>query len=310
MRILSRLGTMAALLAALLVASFLLLHLVPGDPAVRIAGLNATPEQVAAVRHRLGLDLPLHRQFAEYVMDGLRLDFGRSFRTGEPVTGVIGGSLGVTLRLAAMGITLTMLTGVALGIAMAALTREGRRPGVETAFTTGTSLVGAVPEYVTGAVLALVFAVGLGWLPVAGLADPAGLVLPAVAVSLAPVCVLARVIRVETLAVLAHDYVRTARAKRLHPVIVYGRHVLPNALTSALTVGGLIFAGLLGGAVVIENVFALPGLGSQLVQSVMARDYPVVQVVIMLLGASIVVVNSCVDGALRLLDPRTRTVSS
>ncbi|WP_283139225.1 ABC transporter permease [Rhizohabitans arisaemae] len=305
-----RLAVTAGVLAGLLVASFLLLHLVPGDPAVRVAGLNATPEQVAAVRHELGLDQPVHRQFLAYAGQVARLDFGDSFQTGEPVTEVIGSRLGVTLQLALAGIAVTMFTGVALGVLMGVLTRDGRRRGTEAAFAMGTSLVGAIPEYVVGALLALVFAVGLGWLPVAGLADPAGLVLPTLAVSLAPIAVLSRIVRVETLTVLATEYVRAARAKRLSTLRVYGVHVLPNALTAALTVGGLVFAGLLGGAVVVENVFALPGLGSQLVQSVSARDYPVVQAAILLLGVSIVTVNTCVEGVLKLLDPAARTVAA
>ncbi|MFD0891084.1 ABC transporter permease, partial [Streptosporangium algeriense] len=160
-----RIGVLAALLAGLLVMSFLLLHLVPGDPAIRVAGLNATPEQVVEVRRRLGLDQPLHRQFLDYAAHVFRLDFGRSFRTGEPVTEVIGSRLGVTLRLASAGIAVTMAAGLVTGLVMGALTREGRRRRTETAFALGTSLVGAVPEYVTGALLALVFAVVLGWLP-------------------------------------------------------------------------------------------------------------------------------------------------
>ncbi|MER6173852.1 ABC transporter permease [Streptosporangium sp. NPDC001681] len=304
-----RIGVTAALLAGLLVVSFLLLHLVPGDPAVRVAGLNATPEQVMAVRQRLGLDQPIHRQFVDYVAHVFQFDFGRSFQTGEPVTEVIGSRFGVTLRLAVAGIVVTMSVGVIIGLVMGALTREGRRRGTEASFALGTSLVGAVPEYVMGTLLALVFAVVLGWLPVAGLADPAGLILPTIAVSLAPTAVLSRIVRVETLAVLAQEYTRAAWAKRLRPLWVYGMHVLPNALTAALTIGGLVFAGLLGGTVVVENVFALPGLGSKLVESVMARDYPVVQAVILLLGAAIVLVNSCVEAAVKLLDPRVRTAT-
>jgi peptide/nickel transport system permease protein len=142
-------------------------------------------------------------------------------------------------------------------------------------------------------------------LPVAGADNPLSVVLPALAISIRPIVVLARIVRVETLNVLAQDFIRTARSKRLPAVLLYGRHTLRNVITSALTIGGLVFTGLLGGTVVVENVFAWPGLGTVLVQAVLARDYPVIQGVTLFLGIAVVVVNTTIDLLLGVLDPRT-----
>ncbi|WP_067895529.1 ABC transporter permease [Actinomadura chibensis] len=291
-----------AVLSGLVVATFLLLHLTPGDPAVRVAGLNATPQRLADVRHDLGLDRPLLAQFASYIGDVARWRLGNSFQTGEPVSSIIAARLPVTLEIVVGAMALTFGIGIGIGVWMAAITREGRHRRVESGFSATTSLLGSIPEYVVGTVLVLVFAVWLGLLPVAGAVSWQGYVLPVLAVAFAPTAVLARIVRVETLDVLAQNYVRTARAKHLSVLRTYGLHVLPNSLTGALTVGGLIFASLLGGTVVVENVFAVPGLGSSLVQAVQVRDYPLVQVTVLVLGFSIVVVNLCVEAALSMLD--------
>src|SRR5439155_14249898 len=150
-----------------------------------------------------------------------------------------------------------------------------------------------------------VFAVWLRVLPVAGTTGPQALVLPALAVSIRSTAILTRIVRVETLNTLASDFIRTARGKRIPDRIIYSRHTLPNVVTAALTVGGLLFAGIIGGAVVVENVFARPGLGTSLVQAVLVRDYPVVQGVVLVLGVIVVVVNATVDLLLAAIDPRT-----
>ncbi len=300
--VLRKVAGLVTVLSGLVVATFLLLHLTPGDPAVRVAGLNATPQRLADIRHQFGLDRPMPDQFLAYVGDIVTGRSGTSFQTGEPVNAIIADRLPVTLRLVVGAVLLTFVVGTALGVWMAALTREGRRRRVESSFSTVTSLLGAIPEYVVGAALVLVVAVWWGLLPVAGTADWRGYVLPIVAVAFAPTAVLARIVRVETLGVLAENYVRTARAKQLPALRVYGRHVLPNSLTGALTVGGLIFASLLGGTVVVENVFAAPGLGSSLVQAVQVRDYPLVQGTVLVLGCAIVLVNFAVEAVLGVLD--------
>jgi peptide/nickel transport system permease protein len=295
---------LVCVLAALLLACFLLLHLVPGDPAVRVAGVDATPEDVANVRHVLGLDRPLSIQFATYLASVARLEFGRSFVTNEPVNQVIADRLPKTLELALAATLLVISVSLPAGMLAAALTREDRNRVFELGFTAVTSTMSALPNFLTATFLGFLFAVWLGWLPVAGAGQWSSVILPALAVGLRPLGELARIVRVETLNVLAQDYLRTARAKRLPAWLIYLRHVLPNVLTSALTIGGLIFSGLVGGTVVVENVFAWPGLGTALVQAILARDYPVVQGITLLLGLAVVVANTAVDAVLALIDPR------
>jgi peptide/nickel transport system permease protein len=302
---LRRAGTgLASVLTALMLACFLLVHLVPGDPAVRVAGLDATAEDVANVRHTLGLDLPLPRQFANYVGGILRLDFGTSFVTREPVARVIADRLPKTLELAAAAMLLVMCASLPLGMLAATLTQNNRNRAFDVAFTAATSTMSALPNFLSATFLAFFFAVWLRWLPAAGATRWTSVILPAVAVALRPLAELARIVRVEMLNALAQDYVRTARGKRLPRWMIYLRHVLPNVLTGALTLGGLLFAGLVAGTVVVENVFAWPGLGTALVQAILARDYPVVQGITLLLGFAVVTVNTAVDATLTMIDPR------
>jgi peptide/nickel transport system permease protein len=186
-----------------------------------------------------------------------------------------------------------------------ALTRDGRHRRAEVLLTAATSVIGALPEYLMGTFLAFIFAVWLRWLPVAGAEGLQSLLLPALAMSLRPIAVLIRVVRVETLNVLAQDYIRTARSKRLPERLIYFRHALPNVVTAALTISGILFAGLIGGAVVVENVFARSGLGTGLVTAVVNHDYPVIQGVVLVLGVTVVTVNAIVDILLGVIDPRS-----
>jgi peptide/nickel transport system permease protein len=190
-------------------------------------------------------------------------------------------------------------------MAAGSLTRDGRHRVGEFTFAGATSVVGSLPEFLMATLLVLVFAVRWRIFPVAGGSDLKGLILPVAAVSLRPVALLLRIVRVETLNVLATDYMRTARWKRLPYRRTMFRHALPHVLTAALSVGGLLFAGLVGGAVVVENVFARPGLGTALVNAVIARDYPVVQGITFVLGAVVVLVTVSVDVVTALIDPRS-----
>jgi peptide/nickel transport system permease protein len=303
--VLRRLASLGIVLASLLVASFSIVRLIPGDPARTIAGIDATQDEVERVRRALGLDQPALVQFVRYTQHAGRLDFGRSFVTDEPVTKVIADRLPKTAQLALVALLLVMILSVPLGMIIGAVTREGRHRRVEVAFAAATSVGGALPEFLASTFLAFVFAVWLRWLPVAGADEGAAIILPALAISLRPVSVLSRIVRVETLNVLAQDYMRTARSKRLPPHLLYLRHALPNVLTAALTIGGLLFTGLLGGAVIVENVFAWPGLGTAVVQAVLNRDYPVIQGVILMLGIAVVLVNTAVDILLGMVDPRS-----
>jgi peptide/nickel transport system permease protein len=166
-------------------------------------------------------------------------------------------------------------------------------------------VLAAIPEFLLAVGLVYVFGVHLGWVPVAGRSGPDSYVLPVVSLAVGPAAVLARIVRVETLAVLQADYIRTARAKRLPDRLIYLRHALPNALTATLTMAGLLLSSMVAGTVLVENVFAWPGLGSTIVGSILAKDYPVVQGVVLVYGAGVLVVNLAVDVALGLLDPRS-----
>jgi peptide/nickel transport system permease protein len=204
-------------------------------------------------------------------------------------------------------VVIVMVISVPVGILFGAFTRESRHPRAEVTFTGITSVLGALPEFLAATFLAFIFAVWLQLLPVAGADGWQALILPVAAIGIRPVAILTRIVRVETLNILASDFIRTARGKRLPDWLVYARHTLPNVLTAALTVGGLLFAGIIGGAVVVESVFVRPGLGSALVQSVLAGDYPVVQGVVLILGVTVVIVNALVDLLLAAIDPRTAT---
>lgn len=304
MRLLKLLVSTSAVLLALVIATFLLVQLAPGDAAQRIGGLEASPEDMQRIRVEFGLDRPMHERFMRYVAGLAQGDLGRSYTTREPVAKVIADRLPNTLWLASTAVAMMILVAVPLGLTVGALTWGDRNRGLDVGFVAGTSIAASLPGLLVATLLAYVFAVWLRWLPVAGASQWVSVILPAVAIALRPMSELARMIRVETLNVLSQDYIRTARAKRMRAVRLYGRHVLPNVLTAALTLTGLVFAHLIGGAVVIENIFAWPGLGTALVQAVMNRDFPVIQGIVLMLGLVIILVNATVDAILIMIDPR------
>jgi peptide/nickel transport system permease protein len=207
--------------------------------------------------------------------------------------------------LAGLAFGLAVLVSIPLGVAVAVATRGGRRRFTELAFTSTTVVLAAIPEFLLAVGLVYVFGVRLGWLPVAGRVGPAAFVLPVLSLAIGPAAVLVRIVRVEMLAVLRADYVRTARAKRLPARLVYLRHALPNAVTATLTLGGLLLSALVAGTVLVENVFAWPGLGSSIVGSILAKDYPLVQGIVLVYGLGVLLVNLAVDIALAVLDPRS-----
>jgi peptide/nickel transport system permease protein len=188
---------------------------------------------------------------------------------------------------------------------MGVLTRAGRRPRTELSFTSSTVILAAIPEFLLAVGLVYVFAVKLHWLPVAGRGALSSYLLPVISLAIGPAAVLARICRVELLAVLQTDYLRTARAKRLPATAVYVRHALPNAVTATITLGGLLLGGMVAGTVLVENVFGWPGLGSTIVSSILSKDYPLVQGVVLVYGAGVLLVNLAVDVILALLDPRS-----
>lgn len=292
-------------LSTLLCLTFLLIYVTPGDPAVRKAGIDATEEQIEFERKALGLDRPVTEQFTNYVAGVLRFDFGTSFITKQPVIEIVEQRFPRTLQLAGAGVILVMVIGIPLGIVAGMLTREGRNPRFEVFFMSVTSTTSAMPEFLMATLLAFIFAVTLNWLPVGTTQKATAFILPALSVSLRPIASLARVVRLETLNVLAQDYMRTAHSKRLPERLIITRHLLPNVLTAALTISGLIFASLLGGTVIVENVFAWPGLGQRVVDAVFALDYPVIQGIVLYFGVIVVLINTIVDLALAVIDPRS-----
>lgn len=290
-------------LAVLMVVSFAMIHLIPGDPVRTALGPAAPVELVEARRAALGLDRPLPEQLFTYATNVLSGNFGTSFLTGEPVGDVILARLPNTLALALLATALALLVAVPLGMWAAIRTENGRNRGTEIGFGATTGTVVAVPEFLYAIALVAAFAIGLGWFPPAGKAGAATYVLPVLALAAGPTAMIARISRVETLRELGQDYVRLARAKRLPAARLHLRHVLPNTLTATLTVGGLLLTSLIAGGVLVEYVFAWPGLGLKIVESITQKDYPVAQGVILVYGAIVLVVNLAVDLVLGALDP-------
>jgi peptide/nickel transport system permease protein len=304
------------LLATLLIASvivFVVLEVLPGDAALLILGTEAQDDTLAALRARLGLDRPAPERYVEWIAGMVSGRTGVSHTYAVPVAELIGERLAVTVPLALAAFALSTLLAVPLG--MFAATRRNR-PGDYGVMAF--SQVGmAIPNFWFGILLILAFAVGLGWFPAAGFPgwgdDFAGslkaLLLPAVSLALPEAAILARVTRSAVLDTLGADYVRTARAKGVGERAILVGHVLRNALIPMTTILGLQFAFLLAGSIVIENVFALPGLGRLVYQAVTQRDIVVVRDIVLLLVALVVVVNFVVDIAYALIDPRPRAQS-
>ncbi|CAM3574060.1 ABC transporter permease [Kibdelosporangium persicum] len=300
-----RAGRLLVSLWVLITAAFLMIHVIPGDPVRAALGPSASVQLVEARRAALGLNDPLWLQYLNYLGDLLTLDMRSSMVSGLPVAQVIGDRLPATLELAGYAAALAFAVAIPLGAGMAVLTRGGRRRPAELGFTATSAVLAVVPEFLLAVGLIYVFGVRLAWLPVAGRDGFDSYILPVLALMIAPGAVLARIMRVEMLAVFEADHVRTARAKRLPQWLITLRHVLPNALTATVTVGGLLLGALVAGTVLVENVFAWPGLGSTIVQSILAKDYPVVQGVVLVYGLGVLLINLAVDVLLAVLDPRS-----
>jgi peptide/nickel transport system permease protein len=307
---LRRSARLAVSLFLLLTATFFMIHLVPGDPVRAALGPTAPASLVAERKAALGLDKPLLTQYVDYIRNILHGDFGTSLTSGESVTAVIQQRGPATLRLGGFAFLVAIFVAVPLGVLMAGLTRDSRRRGVELGFTATTGAIAAVPSFLIAIALVYLFAVTIPIFPVAGSGGFSAYVLPVAALALAPIASLSRIVRVEGLRVLGQDYIRTARGKRLPARIVYVRHALPNTLTPTLTLAGLLLGGLLAGTVLVENIFAWPGLGTTLVQSVVQKDYPTVQAVAVVFGAVVLLANFAVDLALGFIDPRSTILDS
>lgn len=292
-------------LVLLVTITFAMIHLVPGDPVRASLGATAPAQLVQQRRAALGLDKPLWQQYGNYVDRAVHGDFGTSLTSGEPVTEIVRTRLPTTLRLAGLAFLAAVLVGVPLGVLSAALTRDGRRRYGELAFTTATGAFASIPSFLLA--VALIYLLAIRWriFPVAGESGVSSYVLPVAALAIGPAAALARIVRVEGLKVLDEDYIRTARGKRLPARLIYLRHALPNMLTATLTISGLLLGGLIAGTVLIETVFAWTGLGSTLVNSVTAKDYPSVQAVALIFGFFILLINFVVDMLLAVINPQS-----
>ncbi|WP_134740042.1 ABC transporter permease [Nocardioides sp. 503] len=300
-----RLGRLLMSLAVLVTASFLMIHLIPGDPVRGALGPTAPTALVEARREALGLNDPLFVQYWHYLQGLFTGDLGTSLTSQLPVADIVSQRLPATLTLAMLGFLVSVAVAVPLGVLMGVVTRRGRGRRSELAFTTTSVVLGTIPDFLIGVGLVYVFGVSLQWLPVAGNATADAYVLPVLALAIGPAAILSRIFRVEMVAVLEADFVRTARAKRLPSRSIYLGHALPNALTAGLTICGLLLGSLVAGTVLVENVFAWPGLGRTIVASILSKDYPVVQAIVLVYGVGVLLANTVVDVALALLDPRS-----
>ncbi len=289
----------------LITFSFFILHLVPGDPIRAALGTNVSAEVVASERARLGLDDPVPVQYVRYVSDLVRGDLGESLKLRQPVTEIVSQRLPNTFTLAFLAFAIILLLAVPVGCLFAIWTQHAQRRGTEVGFTSATVVLAAVPDFVLAVGMVFAFSVSSELLPIAGKDGPASYVIPLAALALGPAAALSRIVRVEMLGVLGEDFVRTGRAKRLAPWKLYLRHALPNALTATLTVGGLLLSSLIAGTVIVESIMAWPGLGPTLVSSIIGKDYPMVQGIVLIYGGLVLLINLVVDVLLGALDPRT-----
>jgi peptide/nickel transport system permease protein len=311
--LLRRLGASAALLLVVATILFFSIHLLPGDPVLLILGGDAaqpTPEQIAVVRTKLGLDKPLWLQYLSWLQRVSQGDLGRSLVDDRPVARDLANRLPRTLQLVIPATLLSTAVGVSLG--MFAARRRGR---LADPLASSTALLGfSMPVFVVGMLLVAVFSITLGWLPPTGYVpfgeDPVGflrhLILPALALSAAPMAITMRMTRSSFLEQGALDYVRTARAKGLPEPVVAWRHVLRNALLPVVAVVGLQIGGMFAGAVLVEYIFSWPGLNTLLLNSISTRDYPIIQGVVLLAAVLFVFVNLATDLCYALVNPRIR----
>lgn len=308
---LSRLGQLILMLVLASVVIFAVIQNAPGDPALIRLGTEATPEQVEMERVRLGLNRSLPERYAIWLGDAVRLDFGKSFSTGLPVSETIADAFAQTLKLASLAALIGLVFGTALGIT-AALNR-GR--WLDSAIAALTAVAFSLPSFALGTLLVVVFAVTLRWLPPSGLGNSSNtaldtlrfLIMPAVTLAMPFIVVLARYVRTSLIEALQQDYVTTAKAKGLSRRTIVLTHALRNALIPTVTIAGLQIGNLLAGATVTETVFSYPGLGRLIIEAVTSLDYPLVQCALLFTATVFLLCTFLVDLAYGLIDPRIRT---
>jgi len=300
--ILKRMAMLIPVLFGVTIISFSLLQIVPGDPAVLLAGEDANPDFIEAVRKEYGFDQPFHVQYFRFVSHAVQGDFGISIRNREPVINLLKQRFAFTVQLSFLSILIAAFIGLIAGVISA--TRQY-------SIFDNLSMVGALfgismPIFWLGLLLMLVFSVYLGWFPAGGSGSLKHLLLPAIALGAASAAVIARMTRASMLEVIRQDYIRTARANGLREWVVIYKHALKNAMIPVITVFGLEFGYMLGGAVLTETVFSLPGVGRLMVEGIFQRDYAVVQGSMLLVAATFVLVNLLTDIAYALFDPKIR----
>jgi peptide/nickel transport system permease protein len=303
--VLARVARALVSLAIVLLASFFLVHLVPGDPVRAALGPTVSPETVEALRLQLGLDRPLGAQLRSYLGGLLTGDLGTSVTSQRPVATILGERLPATLVLAGLSFVVAAAGAFPVGVATAVSARGGRHRTLDLAVSAVLGVLVAVPGFLLAVLLVSWFGVSLGVLPPAGWGTPQHVVLPVVALAAGPLAYLARIVHVEMLRVLDEPYLTTARSKRLPGRVLYLRHALPNIVGAALTAGGVILVGLVAGTVLVETVFVIPGIGSTIVSSISAKDYPLIQGLVLVYAVLVLAANLLVDLALATLDPRS-----
>ncbi len=302
MNIIKRLTSLLTVIFGVLLLTFLLIHLVPGDPVDVMLGESANMADREALRVDLGLDQPLVNQFGSYLAKLMHGDLGLSIHTQTPIIDLIQARYPATLKLALLSLLIGIVIGVPLGI-FAALKAGHWQDFVVTIVSVRLS---AMPAFWLGPVLMLIFAVWLGWLPVSGMDSGTSIILPAVTLGFGLSAILTRMTRTSLLEVLNDDYIRTARAKGLSEHTVIIRHALRAALLPIITIVGLQMGSLLAGTVITETIFSWDGVGRLLVESIEKRDYPVTQACVLMIALSYVLVNLATDVLYRLADPRVR----
>lgn len=306
--IIRRLLILVVVVFAVTIIAFSMVHLTPGDPARIVAGINASQEDIDRISEKLGLNKPLYVQYLDYMNGLIRGDFGTSIRTGRSVAEQLFTRYPATFELAVGG----MLIALSISIVGGVVAATHHNTIIDNLTMIGALFGVSMPSFWRGLMLMFLFSLFLGWLPVSGRGDPftlnwiRHLILPAVTLGIGTAAYLVRLVRSNMLEILNEEYIETARSKGLRETYVIYRHALKNALIPIITMAGMQFGYLLGGTVVIETVFAWPGLGRYMINSIFARDFPAVQGTILMLAVTFALVNLLVDLAYAFLDPRIR----
>lgn len=307
-----RVGSAIPAIAGIVTLVFLMLRMIPGDPAAFIGGENLSQEALEQIRRRLGLDEPLFFQYVEYVLGLFRIDLGTSLLTNIPVTSVIAEAAPVTFLVAFFAVIFGTLISVPVG-AMAAYSKYRGKDGTDSGLTVTAMVIDTLPSFWVALILMLVFSLYLGWFPISGPMrwDEPGymvtrLALPVFVLSMAQVASTARITRTAVLQTLEEDYIRTARAVGASERTILFRHALPNAALPIITIIGMSMGRLFGGTVITESIFSIPGMGTQLLNGIYSRDYPVVQGLILMYALIFVTVNIVTDIIYTRVDPRVR----